>query len=346
MDQHVNKTDVLDPASLVVSLKAMAEPTRLRLLLLLRQRDWNVKDLTEILGQSQPRLSRHLKLLNEAGLIERFQEGSWVYFHLSDRTDGGKLALRLLELTDQTTAETARDLERARHIKQAREAAAQKYFQANAGEWQKLRALHVSEAELEKAMQKILGNGPCDLFVDLGTGTGRILELFQDTYHHAIGFDINQAMLSLARSNIDKAGIAKAQIRHGDLYNLALDNDVADVVTMHQVIHYLSDPSAVLSEAKRILKPGGKLLIVDFAPHEFEFLRNEHAHERLGISNQLMLKWLRDTKLTLQSKRDLEPPPSDDKKLTVTMWLARNDDRPKKSTANSNLHAQSQQGAT
>ncbi len=334
------QSGLFDPASLVTALKAMAEPTRLRLLLLLRRHEWNVKDLTQILGQSQPRLSRHLKLLTEAGLIERFREGSWVYFHLSNQTEGGKLVHRVLELADKTTQEIKRDLARAQEIKRMREATAQQYFKANASKWEQLRGLHVSETKVEKAMRVALGPGPFDVLVDLGTGTGRALELFHDVYQYGIGIDINQAMLAYARANMDKSALDNVQIRHGDLYSLTLHNNSADAVIMHQVLHYLSDPPRALSEAKRILKPAGKLLIVDFAPHELEFLREDHAHERLGISDKLMTQWLRRAGLRLVQRKDLDPPAvGDDKKLTVTLWLVRHDHKKHVSEQKTLTHA-------
>lgn len=314
-------TGILDTRELVTALKAAAEPTRLRILLLLAQGELNVKDLTQILGQSQPRLSRHLKLLAEARLVERFREGSWVYFHISDRSEGGQLALRMLDVVDPKDAVLVRDRQRAETLKKDRERVAQDYFQTHAGEWDRIRALHVSESEVEAAMREALGGGRLGLLVDLGTGTGRILELFAGQYERGLGIDINQSMLGYARGRLAAAGIAHAQVRHGDLYNLAIAEGAADAVVMHQVLHFLSDPAAAIAEASRILAPGGRLLIVDFAPHDLEFLRDEHAHERLGFSHALMREWLTETGLSARRVRDLAPP-AGGAKLTVSLWLA------------------------
>jgi ubiquinone/menaquinone biosynthesis C-methylase UbiE/DNA-binding HxlR family transcriptional regulator len=306
----------------VTALKAAAEPTRLRLLMLLAAGEWNVKDLTVILGQSQPRLSRHLKLLAEAGLVERFREGSSVYFHLSDRSRGQRLALRLLESVDPNDAIIRRDSERADAVKREREAAAQAFFRDHAGEWDRIRALHVAESEVEAAMRRALGTGPFNLLVDLGTGTGRILELFAQEYERGLGVDVNQSMLAYARSRLSKAGHTKSQVRHGDIYNLALADQSADVVTMHQVLHFLADPRRAVEEAARILAPGGKLLIVDFAPHEFEALREREAHGRLGFSQSVVAQWLTDCGLEMVSLKALEPARETPEKLTVQLWLA------------------------
>ena len=310
-------------ADWVTALKAAAEPTRLRILLLLAAGELNVKDLTVILGQSQPRLSRHLKLLTEAGLIERFREGSWVYFHVSDRTVVQRLALQLLAGVDPTDRTIARDRERANALKREREAAAQEFFREHAGDWDRIRALHVSEGEVEAAMRDALGRGPFGLFVDLGTGTGRILELFDGAYERGLGFDLNQAMLTYARSKLSAKGLTRAQVRHGDIYNLALADGSAAVVTMHQVLHFLSDPRRAVIEAARVLAPGGRLLIVDFAPHTLEFLREKEAHDRLGFSDALVGQWLADAGLDGLSIQALSPAPDESAdKLTVTLWLA------------------------
>ncbi len=308
---------------LVAALKAAAEPTRLRILLLLRDGELNVKDLTRILGQSQPRLSRHLKLLTEAGLIERFREGSWVYFHLTDRSTGGLLAERLLTLADSTDAVFVRDRERAKALEREREATAQDYFVEHAGQWDRIRALHVSEAEVEAAICDALGAGPFRTLVDLGTGTGRLLALLSGRYDRGVGIDVNQAMLAYARSNLSRAGHNHAQLRHGNIYDLPLDSGMADAVTMHQVLHYLGDPAAAIREAGRLLAPGGRLLIVDFAPHELEFLRDAHAHVRLGFARDQVAEWMVEAGLQPLPGRDLVPATQAAAgKLTVSLWLA------------------------
>jgi ubiquinone/menaquinone biosynthesis C-methylase UbiE len=309
---------------LVAALKAAAEPTRLRILLLLARGELNVTDLTRILGQSQPRISRHLKLLSEAGLVQRFREGSWVYCQLADSAPGG-FARGLLEAVDPQDAVYRRDRQRAESLKAEREAAAQAYFREHAADWDRIRSLHVSEAEVEAAMREVLDAGSTTMLVDLGTGTGRILELFCDRYQRAIGIDLNQSMLAYARTKLSEAGIAHAQVRHGDIYNLFLRDEAADAVVMHQVLHFLSDPARAIREAARILRPGGRLLIVDFAPHDLEFLREEFAHERLGFSSAQIGQWLSEAGLKLEHSRQLEPPADDASsgKLTVSLWLGR-----------------------
>lgn len=315
-------TGAITAGDLVTALKAAAEPTRLRILALLAGGEHNVKDMTLILGQSQPRISRHLKLLAEAGLVERFREGSWVYFHISDRTNGGRLALALVGTVCPDDALHRRDRERAEGVKRERESAAQDYFRQHAADWDRIRALHVSESKVEEAMGRALGRGPFRLFVDLGTGTGRTLELFAKRYERGLGIDVNQAMLQLARANLARAGLNHAQVRHGDLYNLGLADGSADAVVMHQVLHYLSEPGLAIAEAARVLAPGGKLLIVDFAPHDQEFLREAHAHERLGFGSQQIVKWCADASLAVKVTEELAPTRQAADQLTVMVWLA------------------------
>jgi ArsR family transcriptional regulator len=317
------QTAVLGLGSAVGVLKAAAEPTRLRLLALLAHGELNVKDLTRILGQSQPRISRHLKLLSETGLVERAPEGSWVYFRLAAEGHGRVLAQHILGGLSNADPALARDRRRAEAVKAERQEAAQAYFQAHAGDWDRIRALHAGDAAVEQAVSAALGPGPFNLLVDLGTGTGRMLELFAPRYRRGIGLDLSPAMLAYARANLERAGLAHAQVRQGDICDLPLADQSADAVVMHQVLHFLGDPQPAIREAARVLAPGGRLLIVDFAPHTLEFLRDEYAHQRLGFAGPVVAQWLTDLGLQVTQMRDL--PAADEgrpDKLTVSLWLA------------------------
>ena len=312
----------LDTHNLVLALKAAAETTRLRILLLLAAGELNVKDLTQILGQSQPRVSRHLKLLAEAGLIERFREGSWVYFHVSDRSVGGQLARRILETVDTRDPVLRRDSERAEALKREREASAQTYFREHAADWDRIRTLYVSETAVETAIETALDGPPLKMLVDLGTGTGRMLEVLAGRYARGLGLDVNQSMLAYARSKLKTSGLDHAEVRHGDIYNVALPDGAADGVIIHQVLHYLSEPAHAIREAARVLAPGGRLVIVDFAPHEIESLRESHAHERLGFEAEHVTAWMKEAGIEGVEVRTLEPEKHDDRQqLTVSLWL-------------------------
>jgi len=307
--------------AMVEGLKAVAEPSRLRILALLSMGDLTVSDLTAILGQSQPRVSRHLKLLFDAGLIVRYQEGSWAYFRLADAAVKGEIARMLIGRLEMSDALVQRDLERLAQVKHHRYARAAAYFTANAGSWDRIRALHVPEAAVEAALKCLVGKKPFQTMLDVGTGTGRLLELFSQLYVRGLGIDINREMLAVARANLDRAGITNAQVRQGDVYALPAAREAFDLVTIHQVLHFLDSPGDAIREAARALRPGGRLLIVDFAQHDLEFLREEHAHLRLGFSDAQIAGWLREAGLDLADTFELQPKQGVDG-LTVKIWLA------------------------
>jgi len=304
-------------------LKAAGEPTRLRLIALLAAGDLTVSEMTEILGQSQPRISRHLKLLGEAGLVERYQEGAWAYFRLIGEGLREKLIQTVLGATSRNDAVLERDGERLKAIKQSRADRAQAYFSANAEDWSELRKMHVPEAQVEAEILRLLGSNPFNALLDLGTGTGRVLELLSDLYRRGIGVDASRDMLSIARAQLDEAGILHASVRQGDIFNLPLEREGFDVVTIHQVLHFLHDPAPAIIEAARMLAPGGRLLVVDFAPHTHEDLRSVHAHARLGFAHETVGEWLTQAGLAVEQIVDLPSTNSETDALTVTLWLAR-----------------------
>jgi len=309
---------------LLKGLRAGAESTRLRLLFILSHGEFNVTELTAILAQSQPRVSRHLKLMCEAGLVDRHKEGSWVLFRLSESGAGAAVARLIVDLLPAKDELLRRDAERLASIVEARQRAAQAYFSWVARHWDKIRSLHVAEAEVEAALAGLIGTDKIDLLLDLGTGTGRMLELFAPLARQAVGIDQSREMLGVARSNIEARGLRHVQVRQGDLYSLPYPTGFADLITIHQVLHYLDDPQRALIEAARVLRPDGRLAVVDLAPHELEFLRESAAHRRLGISNDHLGQWLKRAGLEIVEHR-LLPPPVDPATpgLSVSLWLAR-----------------------
>jgi len=304
---------------LVGVLKAAGESTRLRLLALLADGDHSVKDLTEILDQSQPRVSRHLKLLADAGLVQRHAEGAWAYYRLAPEGQGADLARWLTARVDPDAPERQRDKARQAEARAAQQAQAADYFAKVAESWDLLKTLHVPEAAVEAAVLAELGGRKVDLLVDLGTGTGRMLEVLAPAYARGIGVDSSREMLGVARSRLAAAGISHAQVRLGDIGGLDPAIGLADVIVIHQVLHYFDDPGRTLAQARRLLKPGGEILIVDFAPHELEFLRTEHAHRRLGLSREQMNDWAALAGLDVRAAREF-PSDSKDRGLTVCLW--------------------------
>lgn len=306
---------------LLTALRAAGEPTRFRILLLLSEGELTVKDLTAILGQSQPRISRHLKLLAEAGLVQRHPEGAWVHYRLAEEGRLRLLVRDLIEAVDRTELELGRDRERLLALRRDQAEQAARYFAANAASWDAIRSLHVAEDAVEAAMLRAVGAAPFRDYLDLGTGTGRLLLLFAPLYRRGLGLDASSDMLAVARANLARAGEGRARVMLGEINQLALPRGSFDLVTIHQVLHFLLDPAKAISEAARVLRPAGRLLIVDFAPHELEFLREGHAHRRLGFSHDTMRQWIEATGLTIERVEDLVPDASG--KLTVTLWLAR-----------------------
>jgi ubiquinone/menaquinone biosynthesis C-methylase UbiE/DNA-binding transcriptional ArsR family regulator len=303
------------------ALKAAGEETRLRILALLFEAELTVSDLTAILRQSQPRISRHLKLLAEAGLVARFREGAWAFFRLAEHGQAALAVRSLIVRLDERDPVIARDRERLAEVRAARAAAAQAYFKAHAVEWDRIRALHVADEAVEEAVRAALADKPFRSLLDLGTGTGRMLELLGGDLERGLGIDLSLDMLALARARLDRAGLRHCSVRQGDAYDLPLPRDSFDVVIVHQVLHFLDDGARAIREAARVLRPQGRLLVVDFAPHDLEFLREEHAHLRLGFAPETVTQWMEQADLEFVAHRVL--PPGNDGRIAVSLWLGR-----------------------
>ncbi|BDA85614.1 ArsR family transcriptional regulator [Aureimonas sp. SA4125] len=311
----------------IVALKALGEPTRLRLVRLLSRNDLTVTDMTTILGQSQPRISRHLKLLVESQILTRYQEGAWAYFRLTESTTIARFVRSVLATIATGEPSLMRDDERLEAVRVARAERAAGYFAENAGHWDKIRLLHVPDADVEKALLAAVGTAPLGSFLDIGTGTGRMIELFASRAKRAVGVDASREMLQVARAKLDAAGLSNAQVRQGDCYRLPVPRDSFDLVMLHQVLHFLDDPAAAIREAAATLQPGGRLVVVDFAPHRLEFLREEQAHLRLGFERETVAGYLVDAGLDVVDIEVLGPAGKGIDQLTVSIWLAQ-DRRP------------------
>lgn len=302
-------------------LRAAAEETRLRILALLAEGELSVSDLTDILGQSQPRISRHLKLLVEAGLVERHREGAWAFFRLGERAASAHILRAVLPALDRTDHQLAADRARLAEVRAQRSQAAQAFFERLAPNWDRLRCLHAPETVVEEAILEALGAKPVRNLLDLGTGTGRMLQLLAPRAARAVGLDASHAMLSVARANLEQAGLTRVELRQGDVYAPPFARGSFDLIVVHQVLHYLDDPARALREAARLLSPGGRLLVIDFAPHNLEFLRTAQAHRRLGFSREQIAGWLADADLDCTLTREIAPPSGGADQLTVTLWL-------------------------
>jgi ubiquinone/menaquinone biosynthesis C-methylase UbiE len=317
--------------NLLSMLHAAADPTRVRLLFLLSEAELTVSELTAIMGQSQPRISRHLKLLCEAGLLERFKEGSWVFHRLTDQPAGAAFTRALMSLPLQDRALLETDRARLEQVRAARAAAAAEFFRQNASDWERLRSLHAPEKDVEAAILRVVGSAPIDSLLDAGTGTGRMLELLAPRIRRGIGIDVSGEMLAIARDRLERAAAHHCQVRLADIYRLpfrtATQESGFDLVLFHQVLHYFDEPQLAVAEIARVMKPGGRLVIVDFAPHDVEFLRTELAHRRLGFSDREVEGWFAAARLEQVSAETVAPSADDargaEPKLTVKIWTAR-----------------------
>ncbi len=298
--------------------RALADPTRMRIVSLLRKMELSVGELAQVLGQSQPRVSRHIRILCDAGLARRRKEGSWVFLLPGDASTLEPLfgALDKLPVGSAEHHWQVADAARLTAVRADRSAAAQSYFDAHASEWDALRSMHVAESEVEAAILDLTGGPISDVLVDIGTGTGRMIELLSSRARRLIGIDRNPEMLRLARAKLSDTPFSHWELLQGDVGVLPLEDNSADAVIVHQVLHYLPTPENALAEASRILKPGGRLLIVDFASHDREELRDQQAHARLGFSDEQMAEWFVGSKLEISETRELSGGP-----LTVKLWL-------------------------
>ena len=312
----------LSSDDLVSALRAAGEPTRLRILALLKQGDLAVGELAQILGQSQPRLSHHLKALAGAGLVERMPEGSWVFYRLIQRGPARRIMKAIFAEVDFGAGDFARDTRQLETIRSTRAATANAYFERVAETWDTVRSLHYPNNAIERALLDAAGTGPFERVVDIGTGTGRMLTLFAPFSAKAEGIDLSHKMLTVARANLAKAGIENAGVRQGDATAIPLENASCDLVILHQVLHYIDAPEQVIAEAARVLRPGGRLLIVDFAPHDLEFLRTDHAHRHLGVQHEALSAWADTHGLSLSQARRFDPPSDLREGLAVQIWTA------------------------
>lgn len=276
---------------LAALFQALADPTRLRILALLRSMELSVGELAQLLGQSQPRVSRHVRILSDSGLVGRRKEGSWVYLQLAEpgRTEA------LFDLATNVDPDANRlfasDAARLETIRADRAEAARRYFEAHAASWESVRSLHVEDAKIEDAIAGLLSDRPIGALLDIGTGTGRMLELFAPRSDSAIGIDRSSEMLRLARVKLDEAGVSGASLRQGDMQALPLADSSADSIILHQVLHFAQQPGAAIAEAARVLAPGGQLLVIDFAQHDRAELKEQDAHLRLGFADDAMRGW-------------------------------------------------------
>ena len=306
--------------TLLDGIRSAADPSRLRLLAICSQGEWTVSELVQILGQSQPRISRHLKILADAGLLDRFREGSWAFYRRAQAGDGARLARSLCRLLPDDDAEMLLDQRRLETVRATRRRQAEKFFDGHAGAWDSERDLAIDGSLVEAELHELFAAQRPASLIDIGTGTGRILQVLAGQIGFGLGIDLSHDMLTVARANLDQREARNCQVRHGDMYQLPLPDASFDAATLHQVLHFADDPFAALSEASRVLAPGGRLVVVDLARHGLERLRERSRHRRLGFTDDEIGHWFRELGLVQEEPRRLAGP-----ELTVVIWSARRD---------------------
>lgn len=300
--------------------RALGDPTRLRIVHLLRAMELAVGEIAQVVGQSQPRVSRHVRILGEAGLVERRKEGNWVFLRLA-REEGVAPFLTLFDRLRPSASEAlwqAADLARLSEVRAERARAAEAYFAEHAEEWDAIRSLHVPEAQVEAAMTALLAQAPIGHLLDIGTGTGRMIELFGRDARQVTALDRSPDMLRLARAKLPQDAGDKYALLLGDFLDLPLAPGSIDTVLLHQVLHYAQAPERVIAEAARVIARDGRVLIADFAPHQREELRARDQHARLGFADAQIERWFTDAGLVLERVETLPG-----QELTVQLWLGR-----------------------
>lgn len=316
---------VFSSEDLVELCGAAVEPTRLRILALLAESELTAGEITDILRQSQPRVSRHLKVLVDAELVHRTPEGAFAFFRLARDARPAALAQTLLSLVDPADRTVRTDAERLTALRSGRNASSEAFFEANAAEWERLRQLHVADDRVEEAIVGIVAERAPASVLDLGTGTGRMLQLLGPKVSKGVGIDSSPKMLAIARANLEQAGLRHCTVRHGDIADLGYGDASFDLVIIHQVLHLVDDPQRVIDEAARVLSAGGTMLVVDFAPHDHEFLRTSQAHRRLGFSRDVIAGWMNEAGLRHGDHETLVAERADG--ISISLWTAR-DRRP------------------
>lgn len=304
------------------AFRALADLTRLRIVRLVGTMELAVGEIAQVLGQSQPRVSRHIAILCDAGLAERRREGSWIFLRAA-RAPTGTVAARLEQLLSAAEADDPdfgalceADRRKLAAIRAGRESQAQDYFAAHAGTWDELRRLHSADVQVEEALAQALAPEPLGRVLDIGTGTGRMAELFAGSADHILALDKSPAMLRVARARLQHLGGGRIEMVQGDFTDLPLPAASVDTVLFHQVLHFAQDPAEALREAARVTREGGRIAIVDFAAHQREELRERHAHARLGFDDEQMR-----TLMVQSGYEPARPIALDEGELVVKIWI-------------------------
>ena len=308
--------------TLIQAMKAAGEPTRLRIVLVLHHSELTVTELCRILGQSQPRVSRHLKLLCDAGLLARQAEGTSAYYRHARSPQAQQFLSAIRPLANLESQVVLHDQQQLARIRAERAELAARSFEKIAQEAELLEEHHVPDSEVEEAMLHLVSGQEIGRLLDIGTGTGHILELFAPTIESGLGVELSREMLNLARTQLEPKHLDHCSVQHGNAYNLDVESGTVNLAVLHHVLHFLDEPARAIEEAARTIKTGGRLLIVDHGPHLIEALHTDHGHQRLGFTDEEVRQWCEAAGLVDIDTTHLTLAHSDPPELTVTLWVA------------------------
>ncbi len=316
----------LSLASLVEISKALGDEARLRILALIRNAEMSVKDICDILGQSQPRVSRHIKILADADLIKRTKEGAWLYCKLNRSGAIGYFITSYLDNVDDQDAVFASDLRRFETIVSQRIADADRFFEENAQEWDRIRELQIPDTLLDQEIQDHIGKEQIENLLDVGTGTGQMLEILHGRYQKATGIDMSSAMLRVARGRLAKLQTSNVSFQQLDILSIGKDLGQFDCVICHHVLHFIPNASEAIARMAECVKANGRLIIIDYLPHSIDFLAQDYHHMWNGFPPEEMAKWFSQNSLSLQHMQsyqaDLKSKKKQSDSLIVGLWVA------------------------
>lgn len=280
------------PAELQRAFKTLSDPTRVRVLALLEREELVVQELMEILQMAQSRVSGHLRILREAGLLADRRQGTYVFYRFPPAPRGAwRDCWQLLRRTLADDEVVTQDLRALDAVVQSRASRARAFFDARAPEWDALRSIFNDEALRARAIAQLVPEGMC--VAEVGTGTGVLaLELARQGIR-VIAIDHSPAMLDATRAKLEESRIPGVELRQGEASRLPIGDAEVDAAMAHMVLRYLPAPLRAILELSRVTRPGGRVVISDFVYHEFEWMRKELGVQWLGFQQQELEEWFR-----------------------------------------------------
>ena len=282
---------------MIDTFKALADPCRARLTAVLLSGEFTVQELTRIMGMGQSRVSRHLKILTEAGVLSVKRQGTWSYYRAGEESTFFSGIRPAFERELSSLPERCRDLAAVSKVLEERRRRSQEFFDCHARQWDDLARTLLPVPEYRQRLLQLVPEGASVL--EIGIGTGGLLTELTSRASRVIGVDHSPAMLEEARRRLNDRGIGGIELRLGEMSHLPLSDASVGCVVANMVLHHAADPPAVLAEIRRVLAPGGTLLLADLARHERESAREQLADQWLGFEDNELTEWLRRAGFTI-----------------------------------------------